>query len=143
MPFGLAERHGELTAYATTYDEHRPHEALGGRTPREVHSALLWRTKAKTRATRALAEESALRVPQRSDEEDRLERVARSLASKGHLPDIETRRAAGARQAVLLRTSPRWGSLDVRLHDTLWRPRTARNAVRKPLDPQEGKALPC
>lgn len=40
MPFRLAAMRSELGCYATWFNEHRPHEALGGRTPREVYRGL-------------------------------------------------------------------------------------------------------
>jgi len=40
VPFRLSTMGGELGDYATWFNEHRSHEALGGRSPREVYRGL-------------------------------------------------------------------------------------------------------
>ncbi|MBK8977676.1 MAG: DDE-type integrase/transposase/recombinase [Planctomycetes bacterium] len=39
VPFDLRSMRDEIGAYATWYNEHRPHQALDGRTPSEAHGA--------------------------------------------------------------------------------------------------------
>jgi putative transposase len=40
VPLRLQEMRDELSFYTTWYNEHRPHSALGGKTPREVYDGL-------------------------------------------------------------------------------------------------------
>lgn len=40
VPLRLGAMRCELACYASWYNEHRPHQALGGRTPLEVYRAL-------------------------------------------------------------------------------------------------------
>ena len=40
IPLQIEAMRREVSLYATWYNEHRPNQALGGRTPREVHSGI-------------------------------------------------------------------------------------------------------
>lgn len=97
MPFRLAAMQTEFGSYATWFNEHRPHEALGGRTPLEVYTRAppanerprfeprpLWPTRARCAAPNA---------PMKGPAGARLVLVVRGLASKRHLPVIQIRRA--------------------------------------------------
>ena len=39
VPFGMTAMRSELSSWATWYNEHRPHQGIGGRTPLEVHKS--------------------------------------------------------------------------------------------------------
>lgn len=97
VPFRMAEMRSELGSYSTWFNEHRPHEALGGRTPLEVYTRAPpanerprfeprphWPTRARCAAPNAPLKEPA---------GARLVLVVRRLASKRHLPVIQIRRA--------------------------------------------------
>jgi transposase InsO family protein len=97
VPFRLAEMRRELGLYATWFNEHRPHEAMGGRTPLEVYTRAPpanerprfeprphWPTRARYAAPNA---------PMKGPAGARLVLVVRGLASKRHLPIIQIRRA--------------------------------------------------
>lgn len=96
VPFRMAEMRSELDSYAVWYNEHRPHEALGGRTPLEVYTRappaneqprfeprLRWPRRARC---------AAPNVPVTGTPGAQLELVVRKLANKKHLPVIEIRR---------------------------------------------------
>ena len=97
MPFRLAAMQTELGLYATWFNEHRPHEALGGRTPLEVYTRAppanqrpryepreYWPKKARCALPNA---------PVKGSAGARLVLVVRGLASKRHLPIITISRA--------------------------------------------------
>ncbi len=39
VPFGMTAMRSELSSWATWYNEHRPHQGIGGQTPLEVHES--------------------------------------------------------------------------------------------------------
>jgi transposase InsO family protein len=97
VPLRLAAMRRELGCYATWYNEHRPHEALGGRTPHEVFTRAPpaneqprleprehWPKKARCAAPNAPLKGRAGVPP---------DLVVRRLADKRHLPVIAIRRA--------------------------------------------------
>ena len=97
MPFRLAEMRRELGAYAAWFNEHRPHEALGGRTPLEVYIRAPPANQQPRFEPRARwpkrARCAAPNVPVAGSPGAQLELVLRKLANKKHLPVIEIRRA--------------------------------------------------
>jgi transposase InsO family protein len=97
VPFQLAAMQDELDGYATWFNEHRPNEALGGRTPLEVHSRA---PPANARPRYEPREHWPKRsrcaspyAPMKGTAGARLELVVRNLANKTHLPVITIRRA--------------------------------------------------
>ena len=97
MPFRLAEMRSELGCYATWFNEHRPHEALGGRTPLELFTRAPPANEQPRFEPRARwprrSRCAAPNVPVKGSAGARLELVVCMLASKRHLPVIEIRRA--------------------------------------------------
>jgi transposase InsO family protein len=92
VPFSLARMHAVLSAYQLWYNEHRPHEALGGRTPAEVRDALVPardkpRLEPRTRWPLARGDPSVRRC-------GRLELVVSHVGGYRELPVIELREAA-------------------------------------------------
>ncbi len=89
VPLGLEAMRREVACYATWYNSHRPHQALGGLTPAEVH---------KGEVESAVTLESRSRWPEHLNEEsERVERVhavVKFMDSRRHLPIVELKRAA-------------------------------------------------
>lgn len=98
VSFRLDQMRDEVACYATWYNQHRPHSALGGCTPLEVYGSsspaneeprfeprLRWPR--KSHCARPLAEIKARRGV-------RLKVVLSRFESRAHLPVVELRRAA-------------------------------------------------
>jgi len=96
-PFRLAAMRAELGCYATWFNEHRPHEALRGRTPLEVYRGL---TPANTaprfeprdrwpKKARCAAPNSSMTGPPGA----RLTMNVSRLERRAHLPIVLLRRA--------------------------------------------------
>ncbi len=84
-----AMRH-DLSAYASWFNEHRPHQALGGSTPFEVYEG-------RTRANQILRFEPRAKWPARRDEVLSCVRLTLSVTyhhGRRHLPIIELKQAA-------------------------------------------------
>ena len=97
VPLRLAAMRNELGCYATWFNEHRPHEALHGRTPLEVYRGLSpaneaprfeprdrWPRKARCAAPKA---------PVRGAVGARLTMNVSRLERRAHLPIVSLRRA--------------------------------------------------
>jgi putative transposase len=98
VPFRLDQTRDEVACYATWYNQHRPHSALGGRTPLEVYQS-------SSPANEAPRFEPRLRWPRRSQcalptakingrRGVRLKVVVSRFENRAHLPVVELRRAA-------------------------------------------------
>ena len=98
VPFRLNEMRGEVACYATWFNEHRSHTALGGRTPLEVYQGL-------SPANEAPRFEPRVRWPRKSrcaspaarikgKRGARVALVVSRFENRPHLPVVETRRAA-------------------------------------------------
>jgi hypothetical protein len=96
VPFALAAFEAELEAYIVWYNEHRPHRALGGKTPAEVRDG-------PTPASERPALEPRPRYPlARGDPKGRRRRRLRGrlelsltyFQDRKHLPIVELKRAA-------------------------------------------------
>ena len=98
VPFRLSAMRDELGCYATWFNEHRPHEALGGRTPLEVFARASPANEAPRFEPRqhwpARARCAAPKVPVKGDACVRLELLVHRLKDRRHLPLIELRRAS-------------------------------------------------
>ena len=98
MPFRLNAMRHELGCYVTWYNEHRPHTALGGRTPREVYLGLspaheVSRFEPRVRWPReSRCASPVVRIKGRRG--PRLRLVISSFEGRPHLPVVELRRAA-------------------------------------------------
>jgi putative transposase len=97
VPFRLAAMRSDLGGYATWFNEHRPHEALGGRTPLEAHRGFSpanlaprweprdrWPPKAKCAAPSA---------PVNGAPGARLTMNVSRFGGRAHLPIVSLRRA--------------------------------------------------
>jgi putative transposase len=98
VPFGLAAMRTEVSFYIDWYNEHRPHSALGGRTPQELYRAL-------PPANQAARFEPRPRWPRKSRcaspaapikgrRGSRLKLVVDHIDGRAHLPVVELKRAA-------------------------------------------------
>ncbi|MBI2373533.1 MAG: transposase [Deltaproteobacteria bacterium] len=100
-PLRRDEARARWSRYFDWYDEHRPHEALNGRTPNEVYHARApaneaprheprprWPEHARTPCARPLATARVGLAPKR------LELVVRHLDDERTLPVVELKRAA-------------------------------------------------
>jgi hypothetical protein len=98
VPLRLDAMRRAIASYATWYAEHRPHTALGGRTPLEVYRGL-------PPANEAPRYEPRARWPRRSACAQpvapvqgrcgvQLALVLRHVEDRKHLPVVELRRAA-------------------------------------------------
>jgi len=98
VPFGLAAMRTEVSYYIAWYNEHRPHSALGGRTPLEAYRALppangaarfeprrCWPRKSRCTSPAA---------PVKGRCGARLELVVSHVDGRRHLPVVELKRAA-------------------------------------------------
>jgi transposase InsO family protein len=98
IPLQLEAMRRELGLYATWYNEHRPSQVLGGRTPREVYAGLLPANAAprfETRGSWPIAGPCA--SPQtaiRGERGVRLSFVVSYVEGRRHLPVVELRKAA-------------------------------------------------
>ena len=98
VPLGLGRMRRELTVYLAWFNEHRPSQALGGRTPNEVYTG-------QRPANATLRFEPRTMWPRRSScaapqtqikgrRGARLTLVVGYLGGRKHLPVVELRRAA-------------------------------------------------
>ena len=98
VPFRLDQMRDEVACYATWFNQHRPHTALGGRTPLEVYRGL-------SPANEAPRFEPRSRWPRKSRCASpvvvfkgrrgvRLEVMLSRFGNRPHLPVVELRRAA-------------------------------------------------
>lgn len=98
VPFRLAAMRRELGCYATWFNEHRPHEALPGRTPLEVYRGLSPANQAPRFEPRARwpkkARCAAPNAPMMGPPGTRLTIDASRLERRAHLPIISIRRTA-------------------------------------------------
>lgn len=98
VPLSLTAMRYELGLYVVWYNEHRPSQALGGRTPWEVHAGL-WPANRKPRfePRGAWPSNASCALPQTAVRGDRgasLTVVIRYVEGRRHLPVIELREAA-------------------------------------------------
>jgi transposase InsO family protein len=98
VPLRLGAMRAELAAYVVWYNVHRPHQALGGRTPREVYVGLhpaSARPRYEPREKWPIAGTSAgALATTRGDRGARLALVVGHVAGRHHLPVVELRKAA-------------------------------------------------
>jgi transposase InsO family protein len=95
VPFRLCAMQREVTAYAFWHNQHRPHTALGGRTPAEVRDGLLAardRPALEPRAHYPLARGQPARMARRV--RGKLELVVKHVDGRAHLPIVSLRQAA-------------------------------------------------
>ena len=98
VPFRLQAMRAEVSFYLALYNEHRPHSALGGRTPLEVYRALppangaarfeprrYWPRKSRCASPVA---------PIRGRRGSQLKLVVDHIDGRRHLPIVELKRAA-------------------------------------------------
>jgi hypothetical protein len=98
VSLGLGAMRLELGTCARWYNVHRPHQALGGRTPREVYVGLhpaSARPRYEPREKWPIAGTSAgALATTRGDRGARLALVVGHVAGRHHLPVVELRKAA-------------------------------------------------
>jgi hypothetical protein len=98
VPLRLNAMKLELSLYAGWYNEHRPHEWLEGKTPREVYDGLFPKNaNPRFEPRRKWPPESRCAAPQTKIEGKRgmrLSLVIGYLEGRKHLPVIELRKAA-------------------------------------------------
>ena len=98
VPFGMTKMRDELSSWATWYNEYRPHQGIGGRTPLEVYQA-------KPAANEDPRFEPRARWPERSrcarpvvkiegERGVRLQLVVSRFENRPYLPVVELRRAS-------------------------------------------------
>ena len=98
VPFHLDEMRREVACYATWFNEHRPHTALGGRTPLEVYKGLPPAHEAPRCEPRPLWPQKnrcaspAARI--KGKRGTRVGLVVSRFENRPHLPVVEIRRAA-------------------------------------------------
>ncbi len=88
VPFRLAEMRFEMGCYATWYNEHRPHQALNGKTPVEVYTGS---------ASGARAIEPRPKWPVDGDHTRRARPIQMDITfveGRRHLPVVDLQRAA-------------------------------------------------
>jgi transposase InsO family protein len=103
VPMRLADMRHELACYATWYNEYRPHSALGGRTPLEVH-----------RGNAPACEEPRFEPRERWPHQAqisgragaRLKLVVRRLQGRSHLPIVERKRSTNGTWRALASAVP-------------------------------------
>jgi hypothetical protein len=100
VPFRLEPLVAELELYVTWFNEHRPHQGLGGKTPNEVFAASAaardgprWEPR-KRYPLRAVRGRRSSRVKLRAHRGVELELVVCSVEGRAHLPLVDLRRAA-------------------------------------------------
>ncbi|MCK5406210.1 MAG: transposase, partial [Candidatus Krumholzibacteria bacterium] len=98
VPLQLESMRRELGFYATWYNEHRPSQALGGRTPKEVHfgirSANARPRLEPRRHWPATGPCAAPQTPIRGKRGTKLSLVVGYVEGRRHLPVVELRHAA-------------------------------------------------
>jgi transposase InsO family protein len=96
VPLRLADLRSELGLFVRWYGELRPHQALGGRTPREVYEASKVEPFAASAANDTAASNDGTPLAARAAPADlpRLELRVSYLEGRRHLPIIELERAA-------------------------------------------------
>jgi transposase InsO family protein len=98
VPLQVEAMRHELGFYATWYNEHRPNQALGGRTPREVHSGIRpANTRPRFETRRNWPTKSLCASPQtavRGKCGTKLSLVVSYVDGRQHLPVVELRKAA-------------------------------------------------
>jgi transposase InsO family protein len=98
IPLQLEAMRRELGSYATWYNGHRPSQALGGRTPMEVHLGVQpANTQPRFEPRGNWPNESPCALPQtaiRSTRGTKLTTVVGYMDGRRHLPVLEIRRAA-------------------------------------------------
>ena len=98
VPLALEAMRRELTVYLAWFNEHRPSQAIGGRTPREAYEGLP-PANAETRFEPRITwpRRSSCAAPQaqiKGRRGARLTLVVGYLEGRKHLPVVELRRAA-------------------------------------------------
>ena len=96
VPMNLAAFEHELEAYVAWYNEHRPHRALGGKTPAEVRDGLVPASERPALEPRARFPLVPRAGPGRLRRRLRgpLELYLAYCRQRAHLPVVELRRAA-------------------------------------------------
>jgi hypothetical protein len=99
VPMTVAGMARELAAYVLWYNEHRPHQGLGGRTPAEMlagvrpaRSKTVWET--RPRYTLARGDPTPRLRGSKRRVQGRLVLELRRVANKPHLPIVELRHVA-------------------------------------------------
>jgi transposase InsO family protein len=96
VPLRLGAMRAELAAYVVWYNFHRPHQALGGRTPHEVYAGLhpaSARPRYEPREKWPIASTGAVATI-RGDRGARLALVVGHVGGRRHLPVVELREVA-------------------------------------------------
>ena len=87
VPFGLDEMREELACYVTWYNDQRPHQALAGRVPTEVHLGSVTRSgKFEPRPRWAVDDQTERAAHIRLD--------VKFVEGRRHLPIVQLTRAA-------------------------------------------------
>ena len=98
IPLQMRAMRCEIDAYAMWYNEHRPSQALGGRTPREVYSSLRPANAGRRfEPRRCWPTTGPCAFPQtaiRGERGVKLSLVVGHIDGKRHLPVVELRKAA-------------------------------------------------
>jgi hypothetical protein len=98
VPYGLVAMRTEIVCYIGWYNEHRPHSALGSRTPLEVYRALPPANEAARFEPRKYwprrSRCASPVAPIRGRRGSRLKLVVNHIDGRQHLPVIELKRAA-------------------------------------------------
>jgi putative transposase len=98
VPLQIEGMRREAGLYVTWYNEHRPNQALGGRTPREVHSDIRPRnSEPRFEPRRNWPKKSPCASPQaavRGKRGTKLTLVVSYVEGRRHLPVVELRQAA-------------------------------------------------
>jgi hypothetical protein len=98
IPLQLEAMRRELGNYATWYNEHRPSQALGGRTPREVYAGLRSANTASRFETRGYwpitGRCASPQTAIRGERGVRLSLVVGYVEGRKYLPVVELRKAA-------------------------------------------------
>ena len=98
VPLNLAAMRYELGLYAAWYNEHRPSQTLGGRTPREVYDGLRpANAKPRVEPRRDWPDGASCASPQtevRGERGSTVTAVISYVEGRRHLPVVELREAA-------------------------------------------------
>lgn len=88
VPFEMEAMRGELASYVTWFNDHRPHQALDGRTPVETYrGSVSVSATIKPRQRRPIADDQVERTGD-------LQLLVKFLDGRRHLPVVELRQAA-------------------------------------------------